>query len=126
MGWTTDGSDFESRLKQDFPLFHTVQTASAANPASDPVETWNLWPGVRCPVLGAGLIRGLVKDMDILTLHCSVVDSSCQSYSPGTSSEVKSNICISAPTYAFMQDFIVLLPVDHSGTELSYRGAEFP
>jgi hypothetical protein len=33
-GWTTEGSEFESRWGQEFSLLHIVQTASGAHPAS--------------------------------------------------------------------------------------------
>jgi hypothetical protein len=33
-GWTTEGSDFESRYGQEFSLLSVVQTGSGARPAS--------------------------------------------------------------------------------------------
>jgi hypothetical protein len=34
MGWTTEGSEFESRYGQEFSLLHFVQTCSEGHPAS--------------------------------------------------------------------------------------------
>jgi hypothetical protein len=39
-GWTTSGSQFESRWGQEFSLLHVVQTDSGAHPVSYPMSTW--------------------------------------------------------------------------------------
>jgi hypothetical protein len=45
-GWTTKGSEFESRSGQEISLLHVVQNASRAHPASYPVGTGGSFPGV--------------------------------------------------------------------------------
>jgi hypothetical protein len=45
MGWTTEGSEFESRAGQEFSLLHVVQTGSEALPASNPMGTGGSFPG---------------------------------------------------------------------------------
>jgi hypothetical protein len=44
-GWTTEGSEFESRQGQDFYLLNVVQTGSGAHPASYPMGTGSSFPG---------------------------------------------------------------------------------
>jgi hypothetical protein len=44
-GWTTEGSEFESRQGQEFSLLHVVQTGSAAHPALYPMGTRGSFPG---------------------------------------------------------------------------------
>jgi hypothetical protein len=43
--WTTEGSDFDSRLGQKFSLLHVVQTGSEAHPASYLMGTRGSFPG---------------------------------------------------------------------------------
>jgi hypothetical protein len=38
-GWTTEGSEFESRWGQEFSLLHVVQTGSGVHPTSYPMGT---------------------------------------------------------------------------------------
>jgi hypothetical protein len=38
-GWTTEGSEFESRQGQEHSLLHSVQTGSGDHPASSPMGT---------------------------------------------------------------------------------------
>jgi hypothetical protein len=38
-GWTTKGSELESRWRQEFSLFHVVHTGSGVHPASYPMGT---------------------------------------------------------------------------------------
>jgi hypothetical protein len=45
MGWTTKGSDFESRWGQTFSLLHVVQTGSEAYPASYQMRAGRSFPG---------------------------------------------------------------------------------
>jgi hypothetical protein len=49
-GWTTEGSEFESRWGQEFLLLHVVETASEDHPASYPMGTGGCFPEVE----GAG------------------------------------------------------------------------
>jgi hypothetical protein len=49
MGWTTDGSDFESRYIQEFSLLQIIQTGSGVHPTSYPMDTGALSPGVKRP-----------------------------------------------------------------------------
>jgi hypothetical protein len=49
MGWMTKGSEFESRWGQEFSLIHVIQTGSGAHPASYPMGTGALPPGVKRP-----------------------------------------------------------------------------
>jgi hypothetical protein len=44
-GWTTEGSEFESRWMQDFSLLYVTQTGSGAQPASYPMGTGSFFPG---------------------------------------------------------------------------------
>jgi hypothetical protein len=44
-GWTTEGSEFDSRLSQEFSLLHVVRTGSGAHPASYPMGTGGSFPG---------------------------------------------------------------------------------
>jgi hypothetical protein len=44
-GWTTEGSEFESRYGQEFSLLHVVQIGSGAHSASYPMDTEDLFPG---------------------------------------------------------------------------------
>jgi hypothetical protein len=44
-GWTTEGSEFESRQGQEFSLLHVVQTGSEVHTASYPMGTGALFPG---------------------------------------------------------------------------------
>jgi hypothetical protein len=78
MGWTTEGSEFESRWGQEFSLLHVVQTGSGAHPASYPMGTGGSFPGVKR--------QGREAD-----------------HSPSTSAEVKEMwIYTSTPLYVFM------------------------
>jgi hypothetical protein len=43
-GWTTEGSEFESRYRQDFSPLQSVQTVGA-HPASYPMGTEGSYPG---------------------------------------------------------------------------------
>jgi hypothetical protein len=43
-GWTTKGSDFESRWEKEFSLPHVVQTGSGAHQASYPMGTGSFFP----------------------------------------------------------------------------------
>jgi hypothetical protein len=45
MGWTTEGSEFESRQGQEFSLLHVVQAGSGAHPTSYPMGTRGSFPG---------------------------------------------------------------------------------
>jgi hypothetical protein len=38
-GWTTEGSEFESRYGQEFSLLHVIQTGSGIQPTSCPTGT---------------------------------------------------------------------------------------
>jgi hypothetical protein len=49
MGWTTKGSEFESRWAQEFSLLHVVQIGSGTHPVSYPMGTGGLFPGVKRP-----------------------------------------------------------------------------
>jgi hypothetical protein len=49
--WTTEGSEFESRLGQEFSLLHVFQTGSVAHPASYPMDTGGSFLGVKLPGL---------------------------------------------------------------------------
>jgi hypothetical protein len=44
-GWTTEGSEFESRYDQEFSFLHVVQTGSGVNPISYPMGTRGSFPG---------------------------------------------------------------------------------
>jgi hypothetical protein len=44
-GWTTEGSEFESRWGQEFSLLQTVQTGSEVHPTPYPVGTGGSFPG---------------------------------------------------------------------------------
>jgi hypothetical protein len=46
-GWTTEGSVLESRWGQEFSFLHVVQAGSGAHPASYPMGTGALSPGVK-------------------------------------------------------------------------------
>jgi hypothetical protein len=48
-GWTTKGSEFETRWGQEFPLLSTDQTGSEAHPASYPMGTGGHFPGGKRP-----------------------------------------------------------------------------
>jgi hypothetical protein len=48
-GWTIEGSEFESRYSQIFPLLHIIQTRSGVHAASYPVGTETLSPVLRRP-----------------------------------------------------------------------------
>jgi hypothetical protein len=43
-GWTTEGSEFESRYGKEFSLLHVVQTGSEAHLASFPTGTGDSFP----------------------------------------------------------------------------------
>jgi hypothetical protein len=74
----TEGSEYESRWWQEFSLLHSIQTGSGAHPASYPISTGDLSPGVK--------LQGREAD-----------------HSPLTSVEVKKMwIYTSTPSYAFM------------------------
>jgi hypothetical protein len=45
MGWTTEGSEFESRLGQELSLLEIVQTGSEVHPTSYPMGTGGSFPG---------------------------------------------------------------------------------
>jgi hypothetical protein len=45
MGWTTEGSEFESQKGQEFSLLHVVQTGSGVHPTSYPMGTGGSFPG---------------------------------------------------------------------------------
>jgi hypothetical protein len=45
MGWTTEGSEFESRWVQEFSLLPVVKTGSGAHLASFPMSTGAFFPG---------------------------------------------------------------------------------
>jgi hypothetical protein len=77
-GWTTEGSDFESRWGQEFSLLHVVQTGSGVHATSSLMGTGGSFPGVKWP--------GREAD-----------------HSPAGSAEVKKMwIYTSTPPYAFM------------------------
>jgi hypothetical protein len=44
-GWTTEGSEFESRWGQEFSLLQVVKTDSGAHPASYPMGNGVSFPG---------------------------------------------------------------------------------
>jgi hypothetical protein len=44
--WTTEVSEFEPRLGQEFSLLHVVQTGSGTHPASYPMGTGGFFLGV--------------------------------------------------------------------------------
>jgi hypothetical protein len=46
-GWTTERSEFESRLGQEFSLLYVVQTGSAVHPTSCLMGTGGSSPGVK-------------------------------------------------------------------------------
>jgi hypothetical protein len=46
-GWTTEGSEFESRYGQEFFLLHVVQTGSGVRPTSYPMGTGGSFPGAK-------------------------------------------------------------------------------
>jgi hypothetical protein len=48
-GWTTEGSEFESRYGQEFSLLHVVQTGSGVHPTSYPICTGGSFPGLKRP-----------------------------------------------------------------------------
>jgi hypothetical protein len=48
-GWTTEGSEFESRWGQEFLLLRFVQTGSGVHPTSYPMGTGGSFPGVKRP-----------------------------------------------------------------------------
>jgi hypothetical protein len=45
MGFTTEGSEFESRCGQEFSLLNVVPTGFGAHPASYPMGTAGIFPG---------------------------------------------------------------------------------
>jgi hypothetical protein len=49
MGWTTEGSEFESRWGKEFSLFHVVQTGSGVHPTSYSMCTGGSFPGIERP-----------------------------------------------------------------------------
>jgi hypothetical protein len=53
MGWTTKGSEFESRWEKEFSLLHVVQTGSGEHPASYLIVTVGFSPAVKRPKLEA-------------------------------------------------------------------------
>jgi hypothetical protein len=76
-GWTTEGSEFESRWGQEFLLFGVVPTGSGVHPTSYPMGTGGSSSRIKRP--------GREAD-----------------HSPPTSAEVKKTwIYTSTPTYAF-------------------------
>jgi hypothetical protein len=44
-GWTTEGSEFESRKGQEFCLLYVVQTGSGVHRTSYPMGTGGSFPG---------------------------------------------------------------------------------
>jgi hypothetical protein len=44
-GWTTEGSEFESRLGKEFSLLHVVRTGSGVHPTSYTVGSGGSFPG---------------------------------------------------------------------------------
>jgi hypothetical protein len=77
-GWTTKGSEFESRWGKEFSLLHVFQKGCWANPASYPMCTGGSFPGVKR--------QG--REVD---------------HSPPTSAEVKKTwVYTSTPPYVFM------------------------
>jgi hypothetical protein len=44
MGWSTEGSEFESRYGQEFSHLHIVQTGSGVHPISYPIGTEGSFP----------------------------------------------------------------------------------
>jgi hypothetical protein len=44
-GWTTQGSEFQSRYCQEFSLLHAVLTDPGAHPTSYPMGTGGSFPG---------------------------------------------------------------------------------
>jgi hypothetical protein len=44
-GWTTEKSEFESRLGQEFSLLHVVQTGSGVHPTSYSMGSGGFFPG---------------------------------------------------------------------------------
>jgi hypothetical protein len=44
-GWTTEGSEFESRWGQEFSLLHVVHTGSGVQPTSYPMGIGGSFPG---------------------------------------------------------------------------------
>jgi hypothetical protein len=44
-GWTTKGSEFESRQRQEFSLLYVVQTGSGVHLTSYPMGTGGSFPG---------------------------------------------------------------------------------
>jgi hypothetical protein len=78
MGWTTEGSEFESRYGQEFSLLHVVQTGSGVHPTSYPTCIGGSFSGG----------KRLGREAD---------------HSPPTSTEVKKMwIDTCTPPYAFM------------------------
>jgi hypothetical protein len=49
MGWTTEGSEFESKQGQEFSLLHIVQTSSRTHPTSYPMVHGSLSLGSKQP-----------------------------------------------------------------------------
>jgi hypothetical protein len=45
MGWTTEGSEFESRWGKEFSLLQIVQTGFEVHPTSYPMDTGSSFPG---------------------------------------------------------------------------------
>jgi hypothetical protein len=78
MGWTTEGSELESRYGQEFSILQIVQIGSGVHPTSYPMVTGGFSPGGKRPG----------REVD---------------HSPPASAEVKIMwIYTSAPPYAFM------------------------
>jgi hypothetical protein len=48
-GWTSEGSELESRKVKEFSLFNVVQTGPGDHPASYPMCTGDSLPGVKMP-----------------------------------------------------------------------------
>jgi hypothetical protein len=77
-GWTTEGSEFESRMGQEFSLLQVVQTGSGVHPTSYTMGTGGSFLGVKRP-------------------------GSDAHHSPPTSAEVRNMwFYTSTPPYAFM------------------------
>jgi hypothetical protein len=78
MGWTTEGSEFESQWEQEFSLLHVAQIGAAVHPTPYPMCTGGSIPG------------GKMAEHEA-------------DHSPPASAEVKKKwIYTSTPPYAFM------------------------
>jgi hypothetical protein len=50
MGWTIEGSEYESRWGQEFSLLHLIQIGPRVHPASYPMSNGGFSPGGKTPV----------------------------------------------------------------------------